>query len=108
LIFFHLGNTIARKFVLDLGLSNYYTFFTCKLQLNIRQGIFIMTQPENDFPKMSRPAHQALAAAGYTRLEQLTKVTEAEILKLHGMGPKAMGELREALKAKGWSFAPKK
>ena len=67
-----------------------------------------MTQSENDFPKIGRPAHQALAAAGYTRLEQLTQVTEADLLKLHGMGPKAIRILGEALEAKGWSFAPKK
>jgi DNA-directed RNA polymerase alpha subunit len=66
------------------------------------------TQPENDFPKMSRPAHQALAAAGYQRLEQLTKVTEAEIAKLHGMGPKGIRELKAALAERGWSFASKK
>ncbi len=68
-------------------------------------------QPEkrdNDFPKMSNPAHDALEAAGYTRLEQLTKVTEREIANLHGMGPKSIRELNEALAARGWSFASKK
>ncbi len=43
--------------------------------------------------------------AGYTRLDQLTKVSEAELLKLHGMGPKALGVLRDALAATGRSFA---
>jgi hypothetical protein len=61
---------------------------------------------KNDFPPgVSQPALRALAAAGYTRLDQLTKVTEAELLKLHGMGPKAVGLLRAALKARGLSFA---
>jgi predicted flap endonuclease-1-like 5' DNA nuclease len=46
-----------------------------------------------------------LMAAGYTRLEQLTSITEAEILKLHGVGPKAIRILRETLAEKGWSFA---
>ncbi|MCC6805067.1 MAG: DNA-binding protein [Anaerolineae bacterium] len=64
-------------------------------------------QRDNDFPKMSNPAHDALEAAGYTRLEQLTKVTEKEIANLHGMGPKSIKELNEALAARGWSFAPK-
>jgi hypothetical protein len=67
-----------------------------------------MTQPETDFPKTSQPALRALIAAGYTRLEQLTNITEADLLKLHGMGPKAVRILREALEAKGWSFAQKK
>lgn len=62
-------------------------------------------QPELDFPKTSAPAQRALIEAGYSRLKQLTKVTEAELGKLHGMGPKALRILREALEARGWSFA---
>lgn len=59
-----------------------------------------------DWPRGdSKPAQRALAGAGYTRLEQLTRVTEADLLKLHGMGPKALGALREALQARGLSFA---
>jgi hypothetical protein len=62
-------------------------------------------QPETDFPRqIGRPATGALAAAGYTRLEQLTHVTEAELLKLHGVGPKAIRILRETLAAQGLSF----
>lgn len=60
-------------------------------------------QPD-DFPKTSNPARSALHAAGYTRLEQLTQVTEAELLKLHGMGPKAIRILREALAERGLTF----
>ena len=56
------------------------------------------------FPKTSEPAQRALDGAGYTSLEDLTKVTEADLLKLHGMGPKAIGILREALAAKGLAF----
>jgi len=62
--------------------------------------------PEHDFPKgVSQPALRALFAAGYTHLDQLTIVSEAELLKLHGMGPKAIGLLRSALNARGQSFA---
>jgi hypothetical protein len=63
--------------------------------------------PKSDFPKLGQPAHRALAGAGYFRLEQLTHVTEAELKKLHGVGPNALGKLRSALEAKGWSFASK-
>jgi len=56
-------------------------------------------------PGMGKPAIRALETAGYTRLAQLTQVTEAELLQLHGMGPKAIGILREALKAAGKPFA---
>jgi uncharacterized protein YdhG (YjbR/CyaY superfamily) len=72
-------------------------------------------QNKNDFPKIGAPATRALEAAGYTRLEQLTKITQAELGQLHGMGPKALGILRETLKENGLVFkadaptdAPKK
>lgn len=54
---------------------------------------------------IAKPAQRALAAAGYTRLEQLANVREAELLKLHGMGPKAIDQLRQALAAQGLAFA---
>jgi hypothetical protein len=57
-------------------------------------------------PKLSQPATQALLAAGYTRLEQLTETTAADVLKLHGMGPKGIRMLREELTARGLAFAP--
>ncbi len=56
------------------------------------------------FPKIGSPATRALEAAGYSRLEQLTKISEAELGQLHGMGPKALVILRETLKEKGLSF----
>jgi hypothetical protein len=55
-------------------------------------------------PKLAAPARRALAAAGYTRLEDLTKVTESEVMRLHGMGPNAMRALRTALEERGLSF----
>jgi uncharacterized protein YdhG (YjbR/CyaY superfamily) len=61
---------------------------------------------KSDFPReIGNPARNALEHAGYSKLRQLTKVTEAELLKLHGMGPKALRILREALKARGLAFA---
>ncbi len=64
--------------------------------------------PESDFPKLSKPAERALAGAGLWRLEQLTALSEAEIKKLHGIGPNALEKLRQALSANGLSFAPDK
>ena len=59
-----------------------------------------------DFPTgLSKPALRALAGAGYVRLEQLVAVRGAELLKLHGMGPKGLRLLRSALQARGLSFA---
>ena len=57
------------------------------------------------FPKgVARPALRALYAAGLTTLDQLTKISESELLALHGMGPNAVQKLREALLAQGLNF----
>jgi uncharacterized protein YdhG (YjbR/CyaY superfamily) len=53
---------------------------------------------------VSQPAQRALAGAGYTDLKQLTSVSEQELAELHGMGPKALRILKEALKEKGLAF----
>jgi len=71
---------------------------------------YTTTQPnleaQSDLPpKLGAPAERALAAAGYMRLEQFTQVSEADLLKLHGVGPNAVGKIRSALAAKGLSFA---
>lgn len=61
---------------------------------------------ETDFPRgIGAPARRALIAAGYMRLDQLTAVPASELLKLHGVGPKAIGVLREVLTARGLSFS---
>jgi DNA-directed RNA polymerase alpha subunit len=66
-------------------------------------------EPNNNFaPNLSQPALNALEHAGYKKLEDLTSVTEAEVLALHGMGPKGIRMLREALAEKSLSFAPPK
>jgi len=57
-----------------------------------------------DLPKMARPAQRALAGAGVTCLEDLAEHTEIEIAALHGMGPYALGRLKEALAAMGLDF----
>jgi deazaflavin-dependent oxidoreductase (nitroreductase family) len=63
-------------------------------------------EPTHDLPAgLGKPAFRALAEAGYSRLDQFTAVKEADLLKLHGMGPKAIALIRSALQAKGQSFA---
>lgn len=52
-------------------------------------------------PGLSQPALRALAGAGYTNLAQLAGVSEAELLQLHGLGPKAIDILRAALQGNG-------
>jgi hypothetical protein len=63
-----------------------------------------MGAEQTDLPKLAAPARRALLGAGYTRLEQLTEVSEAEVMELHGMGPNALRALREALEERGLSF----
>jgi hypothetical protein len=66
-------------------------------------------QQENDLPDaLSRPARRALVEAGYRRLEQLAEICEAKVKQLHGVGPKAIDQLRRALDDKGLSFADEK
>ena len=56
-------------------------------------------------PKTSAPAQRALDGIGVAALEDLTRFTEADLLALHGMGPKAVRILRDALAGHGLSFA---
>lgn len=65
------------------------------------------TTPISGLPKISKPANRELHNAGFYRLEQFTEVTETDLLKIHGVGPKAIRILNEALKEKGLSFAKK-
>jgi hypothetical protein len=65
------------------------------------------SQPrDDDLPhNLAAPARRALAGAGYTSLAQLTAVTEQELLRLHGMGPNAVRQLKAALAERGLGFA---
>lgn len=66
-------------------------------------------KPSNDLPaKLGAPAERALAGAGIKNLKQLAKFSESEIKQLHGVGPNALGKLRQALAEKGLSFAKEK
>jgi DNA-directed RNA polymerase alpha subunit len=67
-----------------------------------------MPPEDSDLPKLGSPAQRALAGAGITRLDQLTRMTEAELLQLHGMGPNAIKKLQLALQDKGLSFLSEK
>lgn len=56
-------------------------------------------------PRIGRVARRELARHGYTRYEQLTAVSAAELLAIHGVGPKAVRILAEELAARGSGFA---
>jgi hypothetical protein len=64
-----------------------------------------MATPEAGLPRsIGAPATRALTAAGYTELSQLADVPAAELANLHGVGPKALRLLQEALHERGMSL----
>ncbi len=63
------------------------------------------SQPNANVPSgIGAPATRALIGAGYRELGQLASVPVAELKKLHGMGPKALARLQEALEQQGQSL----
>jgi hypothetical protein len=57
------------------------------------------------FPNgMGTVAPRALALAGYTDLRACSAATARELLTIHGVGPKAIRMLREAMAAEGLAF----
>ena len=66
--------------------------------------MMVQAQGDSDLPNISKPALRALHGAGYVSLEHLTHVSKAEVAKLHGMGPKALGTLESALAENGLVF----
>lgn len=70
-----------------------------------------MSQSSKDkdqpFNSLSQPAQRALANAGIETLEQLAQLTESAFKQLHGIGPKTLKQLREAMIARNLCFAEK-
>jgi len=64
-----------------------------------------MASPDTGLPgNIGAPATRALTAAGYTELGQLAGVPATDLGKLHGVGPKALRLLQEALERQGMSL----
>ena len=62
-------------------------------------------KPDSGFLSLiAAPARRALENANIKTEHQLSKRSEGDILKLHGMGPATMPKLRAVLKSKGLSF----
>jgi hypothetical protein len=53
---------------------------------------------------IAAPARRALENNNINALKKLSKYSEADILKLHGMGPGSIPTLRDTLKRAGLSF----
>ena len=60
-----------------------------------------LDEPIAELPGIGRVAVRALTERGITTLAQAASLTEAELLALHGVGPKAVRVLRDALEARG-------
>jgi DNA-directed RNA polymerase alpha subunit len=62
-------------------------------------------KPESGFlALLSAPARRALESNGISSLQELSTLSEKEVLKFHGMGPASLPKLRDALKKVGLSF----
>ena len=67
------------------------------------------TTGESGLPgNLSAPAQRALAGAGISTLDDLTRFSKREILQLHGVGPNTLPPLEAALAETGRSFADDK
>ena len=61
---------------------------------------------DTEYPQsLGRTDRRQLEANGYTRFDQLTTATTADLLAIHGVGPKAIRILEEELAARGLAFA---
>lgn len=65
-----------------------------------------MTVDDSDLPEgLAAPARRALAEAYFVRIEQFTRMTEAEVIQPRGMEPRAIDLILLALAAKGLTFS---
>lgn len=58
-----------------------------------------------DLPRIGRPATSALLAIGVTSLAEVAKLGRRRLAAMHGVGPKAVRILGEALDERGIEFA---
>jgi hypothetical protein len=64
-----------------------------------------MKNQGGELPKgIGAPATRALVGAGYTELSDLAGVPVSELSALHGMGPRAIRILQDALEEEGKSL----
>ncbi len=62
-------------------------------------------RPVGDLPHaIGKTATRELALNGITSLNTVTRRTQEELLAIHGVGPKAVRILAEALAARGLAF----
>ena len=62
-------------------------------------------RPVGDLPnEIGKTAARELSIRGITSLEQVARRSQEELLTIHGVGPKAIRILSEALAAKGLGY----
>ncbi|NAZ76062.1 DNA-binding protein [Kineococcus sp. T13] len=63
------------------------------------------TPDASDLPvRIGRPALRALAAAGVSSLQDVSRLRDVDLLRMHGVGPRALSLLEEALTREGLSL----
>lgn len=65
----------------------------------------LLARSSTPLPLIGRPATDALAIIGVTCLERVIEHSQAELLGLHGVGPKAIGLLADELDRLGWGWS---
>ena len=64
-----------------------------------------MTDAATEFPEgIGAPATRALVGAGFSELGELADEPASDLKELHGIGPKALRLLQEALEETGQSL----
>lgn len=58
-----------------------------------------------DLPRIGRPANSALLTIGVTTLAGVAALGRRKLLSMHGIGPKAIRILSEAMEERGIDFA---
>ncbi|MBG6180936.1 helix-hairpin-helix domain-containing protein [Arthrobacter sp. CAN_A1] len=64
-----------------------------------------MTTPLDGLPTIGMPATRALHEAGYDSLREVAAVPRAELARLHGVGPKALHIIEQALGEHGLTLS---
>ena len=60
---------------------------------------------ESWIPRVGAPAKRALLGAGLTSLTDVAALTERQVREMHGVGEKAVQQLRQAMADQGLRFA---
>lgn len=97
--------TVVDRDLLQLDLVWPARSTVCTCAQETSRPLVIEVAGGNDLPAgLAAPARRALASAGITRLEDVARLQESELKALHGMGPKAVNQLRDALASRGLAF----